>query len=44
MKPAILMLDGGRVTETGTHDELLTGGGRYAAMWEAFDTAGSGVG
>jgi ATP-binding cassette subfamily B protein len=40
----IVVLDGGRVTEMGTHDELLTGGGRYAAMWEAFETAGSGVG
>jgi ATP-binding cassette subfamily B protein len=28
----IVVLDGGRVTERGTHDELLSGGGRYAAM------------
>jgi ATP-binding cassette, subfamily B, bacterial len=28
----IVVLDGGRVVETGTHDELLAGGGRYAAL------------
>jgi ATP-binding cassette, subfamily B, bacterial len=28
----IVLLDGGRVVERGTHDELLAGGGRYAAM------------
>lgn len=31
----ILVLDGGRVAEAGTHDQLLAKGGKYAAMWEA---------
>ncbi|MQY24915.1 ABC transporter ATP-binding protein [Nocardia aurantia] len=29
----ILFLDGGRILERGTHDELLTAGGRYADFW-----------
>ncbi|WP_161926404.1 ABC transporter ATP-binding protein/permease [Gordonia crocea] len=32
---AIVVLDGGRVVETGTHDELLAGGGRYRDLWES---------
>lgn len=31
----IVVLDGGRVAETGTHSDLLARGGVYAAMWEA---------
>lgn len=31
----ILVVDGGRITEAGTHGELLTKGGKYAAMWNA---------
>lgn len=31
----ILVLDGGRVAESGTHGQLLALGGKYAAMWEA---------
>ena len=31
----ILVVDGGRVAEVGTHDQLLAKGGKYAAMWEA---------
>ncbi|MFC6080078.1 ATP-binding cassette domain-containing protein [Sphaerisporangium aureirubrum] len=29
----IVLLDGGRIAESGTHDELMAMGGRYAAMW-----------
>ncbi|MEJ2018113.1 MAG: ATP-binding cassette domain-containing protein, partial [Maritimibacter sp.] len=29
----IVVLENGVVTEEGTHDELLTRGGKYAAMW-----------
>ncbi len=35
----IVVLHAGRVTESGTHDELVGLGGRYAAMWEAFEMA-----
>lgn len=31
----ILVLDQGRITESGTHDTLLAAGGKYAAMWRA---------
>lgn len=31
----ILVVDGGRITEAGRHDELLRAGGKYAAMWSA---------
>jgi ATP-binding cassette subfamily B protein len=33
----IVVLDRGRVVEVGTHDDLVVQGGRYAAMWEAFE-------
>ncbi|MGH3471674.1 MAG: ABC transporter ATP-binding protein, partial [Nocardioidaceae bacterium] len=33
----ILVLDKGRVIESGTHDQLLAARGRYARMWEAFE-------
>ena len=32
---AIVVLDGGRVVEYGSHHELLGAGGLYARMWEA---------
>jgi ATP-binding cassette subfamily C protein len=32
----IVVLDAGRVVETGTHDELVAAGGRYAALWSAW--------
>lgn len=31
----ILVLDKGRITESGTHAELVSSGGKYAAMWKA---------
>jgi ATP-binding cassette, subfamily B, bacterial IrtA/YbtP len=31
----IVVLDDGRVAESGTHERLLAAGGRYARMWEA---------
>ncbi len=30
----VLVLDRGRVLESGTHEQLLTRGGRYASLWE----------
>ena len=32
----VLRLEGGRLTEQGTHRDLLAAGGRYAGMYEAF--------
>jgi len=32
----IVVLDGGRVVETGAHAELVAAGGRYAALWDAW--------
>ncbi|MGH3813936.1 MAG: ABC transporter ATP-binding protein [Pseudonocardiaceae bacterium] len=32
----IVVLDGGRVVEAGTHAELVAAGGGYAALWEAW--------
>lgn len=34
MADLIVVLDGGRVAETGTHDELVSAGGRYAQLFE----------
>ncbi|GAB3213717.1 ABC transporter ATP-binding protein [Marinactinospora endophytica] len=31
----IAVMDGGRIVESGTHDDLLARGGRYAALWRA---------
>lgn len=38
----IVLLDGGRVAEVGTHAELLARGGHYAAMWGAFEALSEG--
>jgi ATP-binding cassette subfamily B protein len=38
----IIVLDHGRVVETGTHSSLLAAGGFYAALWQAY-TAGDTV-
>lgn len=32
----VVVLDAGRVVETGTHGDLLAAGGRYAALWQAW--------
>jgi ATP-binding cassette subfamily B protein len=39
----IVVLDSGLIAETGTHEDLLAAGGRYASMWEAFETASAGT-
>jgi ATP-binding cassette, subfamily C, bacterial len=36
----VVVLDGGRVVEQGTHDELVSGGGAYAALWIAWSAGG----
>lgn len=35
----ILVFDGGRIIERGSHAELLAAGGRYASMWEDYQTS-----
>ena len=35
----IVVLDGGRVVEQGTHDELVAAGGLYARMWADYERA-----
>ena len=37
----IIVLDGGRIKETGTHEELLSRNGIYAALWSEQNRAGS---
>jgi ATP-binding cassette subfamily B protein len=37
----IVVLDHGAIVETGSHDELLARGGRYASMWQAFESVGA---
>ncbi|HZM82865.1 MAG TPA: ABC transporter ATP-binding protein, partial [Candidatus Limnocylindrales bacterium] len=40
----IIVVDGGRIAETGTHTELLAAQGRYAAMFETWSTAATPTG
>ena len=35
----ILVFDGGRIIERGTHDSLLAANGRYASMWRDYQTS-----
>jgi ATP-binding cassette subfamily B protein len=37
----IFVLERGAVVETGSHEQLLAAGGRYASMWKAFELAPS---
>ena len=35
----IVVVEEGRLVEDGSHDELVAAGGRYAELWDAFDSA-----
>ncbi len=32
----VAVLDGGRITELGSHDELIAAGGAYAELWRSW--------
>ena len=36
----VAVVDGGRITELGTHDELVAAGGSYAALWDSWHGGG----
>jgi len=38
----VLVLDGGRVVETGAHADLVRADGRYAELWRSWTGAGTG--
>ncbi len=40
----IVVLDHGQIAEVGSHEELVELGGRYAAMWNAFETVSGATG
>ena len=35
----ICVMDGGRIVESGTHDELIERSGMYSRMWDDYQTA-----
>ena len=39
----ILMLEDGKITESGTHDELVAANKSYAAMWKRYEDAQAGT-
>lgn len=39
----VIVLDSGRVVEEGTHDDLVSSGGRYAQLWTAWSATRTGV-
>ncbi|WP_061289308.1 ABC transporter ATP-binding protein [Herbidospora cretacea] len=40
----VVVMDGGRIVESGPHDELRSSGGRYASLWEAWSGVRPGNG
>jgi ATP-binding cassette subfamily B protein len=39
----ILVIDGGRVVERGTHDQLVMEGGRYAGLYAEWEATGQAL-